>query len=785
MRSRRLQACIPPLFLCLGALAILLLWREADQAEQRRRFMETRITAAQIGLRLEAWIDARTSLITFLADNHFAGLPDVATEFPADARRLVNLYPGVQALNFIDRDWVIRIVVPETSNAPALGQDLHRHPSPGVVEALAQAELTGSIARTPVVDLLQGGRGVATYVTLRGTDQQPLGFLNAVFRLDTLLDICIAEPELRERFDFCLIAENDIVAISYPDSLDRSSLVDPASFPVRVVDRPWLLTVAPRPGTASLDRDWAGRVLAAAGLILVAGTVLLLHVLLRRQWALHDSRAEYQLLVENQNELIVKIDTAGRFLYASPSYCETFGKTEAELLGREITSLADPDHPAAAAETLRSMIRPPHRVEIEQHAWTRDGWRWLAWSGAPVLDRNGDVESVVAVGRDVTRHKELEEQLRQSQKMQAIGQLAGGIAHDFNNILQVMRGHLELLFDELRPEGQVRQDLEAVQRSAVRATELTKQVLAFSRQQMLNPVVVDLDEVVVEMLPLLRRLLREAIDLEHRPAGRRLLVRADRGQLEQVLMNLCVNARDAIADTGVITVSTSVRQLGPADCRDHLGLQPGSYVSLEVADTGRGIPAHLHERIYEPFFTTKAVGTGTGLGLATVYGIVRQHGGLVELASEPGHGARFTILLPEATGEPTAAIGGTEPLAPGGPETILVAEDDATVRDLAVRVLEQAGYRVLTASDGQEAIDRHAAAQPAVDLTLLDIVMPHVGGREAATRIRERDPHARLLFVSGYAAQESYPAPDADHLMKPYDAGALLSRVREMLDRVR
>jgi len=782
-RARRWLAWTPVIFGCLGALAILLLWRETDQAARLRLGMETRVTATQIGLRLEAWIDARTKLMDFLANDRYADLAAVAGEFPRDAARLVELHPGLQALNFIDRDWVIRIVVPPESNAPALDRDLHGHPSRGVVEAVLRAERSGRITRTPVVDLLQGGRGFATYAPVKGADGQTLGFLNAVFRLRALVDTCLAEADLRERFAFCLVAENDTLAYSHPDAFDASSLPHAVSYPVRIVDQPWTLTVAPRPAYAALADTRADEFLAAGALLLVASIALLLHILVRRQAALRESRAKYQLLVEHQSDVVAKVDAAGRFLYVSPSYCELFGRSETELLGCEWLPLVHAGDRDATSEVMQSLVRPPHRTSFEQRALTKDGWRWLAWSVTAVLDRNARIDAIIGVGRDITRRKELEEQLRQSQKMQAIGQLAGGIAHDFNNILQVMRGHLEMLLQDLQPQGQVRRDLEAVQRSAIRATELTKQLLTFSRQQMLSPAIIDLDEVVVDVLPLLRRLLREAIELEHRPAGRRLLVRADRGQLEQVLMNLCVNARDAITDTGRITVVTGSRELTVEFCRDHAGLRPGPHVSLEVVDTGHGIPPAVKERIFEPFFTTKTVGAGTGLGLATVYGIVQPHGGAIEVASEVGQGSRFTVWLPAAAGEPAERKERVEPAAPGGNETILVAEDDPTVRELAVRLLGQAGYRVLTAGDGQDAVEQHAAAEQPIALTLLDMVMPRLGGREAARRIRERDPRARILFVSGYAPEEAGPAPDADHLMKPYDAATLLSRVRTILDR--
>ncbi len=789
---QRLLGALPVALCLLGILSVLALWRAVGRTEDERLRLETGITASQAALRLQAWIDARVSTVQILAEGQFADADALARDFPVAAQRTVDLFPGLQAMNLVDHDGVIRDVVPRAPNLPALGRDLHEHPEPDVQASFLRAERTGQVTRTGVVQLLQGGHGIAVYLPASASDGTPLGYLNAVFRIGTLVDRCLEEPDLRDRFRLALVAEDGGLAYTSAARVDDV----PAQWPfgvrraVRVVDRPWELVLAPRPTYQNRVGTHADEVLAVVAVALLALLTWLTQRLMRHRDALRDSRAKYQILVENQNDLVVKVDPDGRFLYVSPSYCETFGKTEAELLGQQFLPLVHTDDRAATAAGMQKLHRPPHEIYIEQRALTRDGWRWLAWSDRAVLGPDGEVAAIVGVGRDITERRELEEQLRQSQKMQAVGQLAGGVAHDFNNLLQAMQGHLDLAAEDLPADSPVREDLAVVRRSTERAAELTRQLLAFSRQQVLRPAVLDVDAVVSGLAPLLERLLGEAVTLRLVPSAEPARVRADRGQLEQVLMNLCVNARDAIDGSGTITVTTVTRTLDAEDCQEHEGVTPGRHAGLSVRDDGRGISDTIRDHLFEPFFTTKGVGAGTGLGLATVYGIVRQHGGLVEVESGDGPGASFTVLLP-ASDEPPTEVG-ARPVAAGeveavAGETVLVAEDEDAVRDLTVGVLERAGYRVITARNGREAVARHAGS-PHVDLAVLDVVMPEMGGREAALRMRDIDPALRVLFVTGYAPPDDtddQPSAlaDASYLPKPYEARTLLLRVREALER--
>jgi two-component system cell cycle sensor histidine kinase/response regulator CckA len=400
------------------------------------------------------------------------------------------------------------------------------------------------------------------------------------------------------------------------------------------------------------------------------------------------------------------------------------------------------------------------------------------------------------VGQFVERKKseaartQLETILRQSQKMEAIGRLAGGVAHDFNNLITVILGFGQLAMESTGPNDPIREHLGEMEQAARRASALTRQLLAFSRKQVLDVRVLDVDQVARDMEKMLQRLLGADVRLEFVPGGGPVHVRADHGQVEQVLMNLVVNARDAMPGGGRILVETSRTELDAT----YLGkrapeCKPGPYAVLSVTDSGTGIPPEVLAHIFEPFFTTKEAGKGTGLGLATVYGIVRQSGGHVSVYSEPGHGATFKVFLPLVDpGEesPGDAAADRSPAPLRGTETVLVAEDDAQLRALSVRLLEDLGYRVLAAADGEAALEIAAKQDGPVDLLVTDVVMPRVGGIELARRLRELRPGIRVLYTSGYSGKslEGRGVPDLPDvfLAKPFTETAFARRVRAILD---
>jgi signal transduction histidine kinase/ActR/RegA family two-component response regulator len=400
---------------------------------------------------------------------------------------------------------------------------------------------------------------------------------------------------------------------------------------------------------------------------------------------------------------------------------------------------------------------------------------------------------VTAIIRDITERKrsqealqQRDEQLRQSQKMEAIGRLAGGVAHDFNNLLTAITGFGTLVRDGLKPDDPVRSDIEEVLGAAKRAGALTRQLLAFGRRQIVTPQVVSLDQIVTDLEKMLRRLIGEHIALSLTSSPRLGLVRADPGQIEQVLINLCVNARDAMSEGGEIRIELENVEIAAGDVGDRPGLQPGSYVRLAVVDTGSGIAPDVLKHIFEPFFTTKRAGKGTGLGLATVYGIVKQNNGVIEVQSEIGRGTTFRVFLPRVECED--AYDGDRPVMSDidhVSETVLLAEDDDRVRGLVANVLRRRGYIVLEASRGDDALELARRHEAPIHLLLSDIVMPGMNGRVVAERVTELRPETRVLLMSGYSEdvtlRASVEGPKTLFIQKPFTTDALAARIREAL----
>jgi two-component system cell cycle sensor histidine kinase/response regulator CckA len=379
---------------------------------------------------------------------------------------------------------------------------------------------------------------------------------------------------------------------------------------------------------------------------------------------------------------------------------------------------------------------------------------------------------------------QLAEQLRQAQKLEAVGQLAGGIAHDFNNLLLVISGYCSAVRDDIG-DGPGAQDLAEVQRAADRASQLTRQLLAFSRRQVLNPVDLDVSEVAKDLLPMLKRLIGEDVEVVLVADDRLSAVQADRAQIEQVIINLAVNARDAMPSGGTVTIETRALDLDDRFASQHLEVQAGRYVCLSVTDTGTGIDPEVSAHLFEPFYTSKEVGRGTGLGLATVHGIVTQSGGSIRVYSEPGLGAAFKVYLPASTGAPvpTEAPATDEP---AGTETVLLCEDEDSVRRLMERILTRSGYTVLSAATPQIALEFLPTHSEAIDVLVSDVIMPGLSGPELADRLRERLPSLRTLFVSGYTAETARGRgnlPTGSALLeKPFNRAGLLRALRDLLD---
>jgi two-component system, cell cycle sensor histidine kinase and response regulator CckA len=504
------------------------------------------------------------------------------------------------------------------------------------------------------------------------------------------------------------------------------------------------------------------------------------------QEALRLSEARNRDLVENSAYGIFRVSVDGSFVDANPTLLRITGcASAADLLtlnlARDIFRF-----PEQYAQ-LTSSCREKGQVQGAEAEWRRrDGGLVTVRMNVRQLFAAGDPGGLEVIAEDVTELRAMERQLRQAQKFEAIGQLAGGIAHDFNNVVGAILGWAELGFEQNRDNPQVADRFTRIREQAERAATLTRELLAFARRQVLQPRAVDLNAVAGGLVSFLDKVIGR--DIEFKFLSAKLdAVKADPTQIEQVLMNLCLNARDAMPQGGRLVIETEMVELDDSYCRFYPQVGPGRYAVISVSDTGIGMDAETRERIFEPFFTTKPRGKGTGMGLATVYGIVKQHGGFIHVYSEPGHGSLFRVYLPVVESTQGERAGEKAP-APSlaeirGTETILLAEDHESIREMARQALLGMGYRVLSAGDGQEALELCSHEAPA--LAILDVIMPKLGGPATAASLLKMFPDLPLVFTSGYSADASevpIVGGDARYLQKPYSPTTLGRLVRETLD---
>jgi PAS domain S-box-containing protein len=503
--------------------------------------------------------------------------------------------------------------------------------------------------------------------------------------------------------------------------------------------------------------------------------------------ALREANEKLRALFDASPVAITVLDPQRRVLEWSRGAERIFGWTPAEVLGGPLPIV--PEEKQQEFQSLAGRILGGESVGgLELRRQRKDGSPAdITLSAAPLYAADGAVAGLVAAISDVTEQKLLQTQLRQAQKMEAVGRLAGGIAHDFNNLLGVIKGYSEIAVGKLPAEDPLRRPLGEIQRAADRAAALTRQLLAFSRQQVLEPRVVNLNDSVETLRGMLARLLPENIEMSAQLEPKLDSVQVDPGQLEQVIMNLALNARDAMPQGGRLTLETRNVELDETYSRTHLSAPPGPYVLLAVSDTGIGMDAETLAQVFEPFFTTKEQGKGTGLGLATVYGIVKQSGGYIWAYSEPGRGSTFKVYLPRVEEKPQAQISAPAPaVLPRGTETVLVVEDEEGLRRLAREFLETCGYKVHDARDGVEALEIVQRNSETIHLLLTDVILPRLSGRDLAVQLERLRPQVKVLYMSGYTdravLQNGTLEPGLAFLQKPFSLRTLAVKVREVLD---
>lgn len=474
-------------------------------------------------------------------------------------------------------------------------------------------------------------------------------------------------------------------------------------------------------------------------------------------------------------------------IFASPGFERMTGYSAEEVVGRNCRFLQGEGTDPVAIEKVREAIHNRNPCTIEMLNYRKDGSPfWNELSISPVFDPNGRLTHFVGVQTNVTDRRNLEEEFRQSQRMEAIGHLAGGVAHDFNNLLAIIIGYSSMLDDMTPEESPAAEFIEEILKAGERSMSLTRQLLAFSRKQVISPKVLDLNEVVRNTEKMLRRLIGEDVVFETRLQEDLMSVKADPGQIEQILMNLAVNARDAMPQGGILTIDTENHILEDLDSSPLSEIQPGAYVALRITDTGVGMTEEVRRRLFEPFFTTKGAGKGTGLGLSVVHGIVKQHQGHIEVKSETYKGTSFQILIPASQEGPARGLTGKQmEMLPRGSETLLLVEDESTLRAMTKRVLSGCGYTVFEAGNGEEALELSHRIKGGIDLLLTDVVMPGMGGRLLAERLREECPSLKVLYLSGYTddavVRHGVMQEQVNFLQKPFTPSSLAKKVREVL----
>ncbi|MCK5879858.1 MAG: PAS domain S-box protein, partial [Holophagae bacterium] len=498
-------------------------------------------------------------------------------------------------------------------------------------------------------------------------------------------------------------------------------------------------------------------------------------------------RERLSIAIEQAGEAIIITDKEATIQYVNPAYEKITGYTSEEVIGENPRILNSGVQDGAFYKKMWETLASGEAWSGRLVNRKKDGTLYTEETTiSPVFDLSGKVVNYVGVKRDVTQELTMEEQFRQSQKMEAVGKLAGGVAHDFNNLLGVIMGYTELAQNQIGPDHGISKHLKAIERAAERSAGLTRQLLAFSRKQKLESKVINLNDLLKNLEKMLRRVIGEDIEFMTAYTDDLDKVEADPGQIEQIIMNLAVNARDAMPEGGKLTIESANVYLDERYARTHLGTIPGRYVMLAVLDTGSGMDEETRSRIFEPFFTTKEEGKGTGLGLSTVYGIVKQSGGHIWCYSEPDKGTTFEVYLPRTdAGLSRKKEGNAVKIAQGGSENILLVEDETEIRHLLKEMLKELNYNITVAENGIEALHLIEGKGFRPDLIITDVVMPHMGGKSLVDRVRKIVPDQKVLYMSGYtdhsAVQNGALDPDIPFIQKPFNFPDIAEKIKQAL----
>lgn len=782
---------LPLLVSLVLAGATIAVWFMFRYDLRRAKQVRAEVTAEQSALRLHDFVHSRLFSVENLGFHSDFSTPWNPKRFTQHAQSVLKNLPGLLAINWVDDQGIIRIVLPEAPNRAALNRDLKTHPSASKTFLRAMREKTMQV--TPPIDLYQGGKGIAAYVPVMGPYDSVVGYLNAVFRLAPLVEASLGQ-KVSSHYAVGITSATDTL---YASAQDPFNLLTKDSQRVHATqefdlfsDVRWTLTLVP------LETEEHGALLSQiflfSSLLLVVIFGILLGKFLEGRSDLHANAVFHSQLISTMNEGLIVVDDAGLVQLANKRMASLLG-VDAPLEGRSIADMFAEQENFCAHE----FSDPKFSAAPRELLWRRQDQSTfpslVSCRALPNLPTNMSLCVVMDVSEQVKAQREkqsMQTQLIQAQKMEAIGRLAAGVAHDFNNTLTAVRGFAELLTEDLAPESQGQADAQEIVKATDHAEALTRRLLSLSRQQSTEQQFVTVDESLRNVSQLLNRLVRPDIKIHTRPNSQNAKILIDPSHIEHIATNLVVNARDALPDGGEIILSSGLTELDPADIQG-TGLSPGEHVWLEVSDTGCGIDEKNLSQVLEPFFTTKEEGQGTGLGLSTVYGMVRAASGHLTIDSSVGLGTAVRLLFPLAKNELRKNEFSVVPKTQNGHgELILVIEDEDLVRAMVKRILTRANYQVLEASDGRRGLEIFHNRAAEIAVLISDMLMPEMSGAELYKKViaqaQEQQLQTQILLMTGYANEallRSLHGPDGPPalLRKPFSSQALLQQVQKLI----